>query len=168
MTDWFAAPCFTSRASRPRSASMSTDSASQSRGSSRKTVGCGSLNSIAGARALFSNQWPEKVGKGLMFISLNVEPETYDAAVAALDALHADSKPAALRSRMVAGATGYWWSRISTATSFFSTTRTSLGSRRGELGIDAIESLLLHCGRWQWAIDDSTRRRRRCGWRRKS
>ncbi len=25
---------------------------------------------------IFSDQWPEKVGKGLMFISLNVEPET--------------------------------------------------------------------------------------------
>ena len=36
---------------------------------------------------IFSNQWPEKVGKGLMFISLNVEPETRETAVAALDAL---------------------------------------------------------------------------------
>jgi catechol 2,3-dioxygenase-like lactoylglutathione lyase family enzyme len=39
---------------------------------------------------IFSDQWPEKAGKGLMFISLNVEPETYDAAVAALDALRAE------------------------------------------------------------------------------
>ena len=39
---------------------------------------------------IFSDQWPEKVGKGLMFISLNVEPETYDTAVAALDALRAE------------------------------------------------------------------------------
>ena len=39
---------------------------------------------------IFSDQWPEKVGKGLMFISLNVEPETYDAAVTALDALRAE------------------------------------------------------------------------------
>jgi catechol 2,3-dioxygenase-like lactoylglutathione lyase family enzyme len=39
---------------------------------------------------IFSDQWPEKVGKGLMFISLNVEPETYEAAVAALDALRAE------------------------------------------------------------------------------
>ena len=35
-------------------------------------------------------QWPEKVGKGLMFISLYVERETYDAAVAALDAFRAE------------------------------------------------------------------------------
>ena len=39
---------------------------------------------------ILSDQWREKVGKGLMFISLNVEPETYDAAVAALDALRAE------------------------------------------------------------------------------
>ena len=39
---------------------------------------------------IFSDQWPAKVGKGLMFISLNVEPEGYEAAVAALDALRAE------------------------------------------------------------------------------
>ena len=33
---------------------------------------------------------PEKNGKGLMFISLNVEPATREAAVAALDALRAE------------------------------------------------------------------------------
>jgi catechol 2,3-dioxygenase-like lactoylglutathione lyase family enzyme len=33
---------------------------------------------------------PEKTGKGLMFISLNVQPETHEAAVAALDALRAE------------------------------------------------------------------------------
>jgi catechol 2,3-dioxygenase-like lactoylglutathione lyase family enzyme len=44
----------------------------------------------AGCALIFSDQWPEKVGKGLMFISLNVEPETHEAAVAALDALRAE------------------------------------------------------------------------------
>ena len=39
---------------------------------------------------ILSSQWPGKVGMGLMFISLNVEPETYDAAVAALDRLRAE------------------------------------------------------------------------------
>jgi len=39
---------------------------------------------------ILSDQWPGKVGKGLMFISLNVEPETHEAAVAALDALRSD------------------------------------------------------------------------------
>ena len=78
---------------------------------------------------IFSDQWPEKVGKGMMFISLNVEPETHEAAVAALDAFAPSSKPAAFRSRTATGATGCWWSRISTATSFSSTIRTSLCSR---------------------------------------
>ncbi len=43
-----------------------------------------------GCALILSDQWPEKVGKGLMFISLNVEPETSAAAVAALDALRAE------------------------------------------------------------------------------
>ncbi|MGA9567188.1 MAG: glyoxalase superfamily protein, partial [Candidatus Korobacteraceae bacterium] len=43
-----------------------------------------------GCSLILSDQWPEKVGKGLMFISLNVEPATREAAVAALDALRAE------------------------------------------------------------------------------
>jgi uncharacterized glyoxalase superfamily protein PhnB len=43
-----------------------------------------------GCALILSNQWPEKVGKGLMFISLNGEPETRETAVAALDALRAE------------------------------------------------------------------------------
>src|SRR5216110_3526426 len=43
-----------------------------------------------GCSLILSSQWPEKVGKGLMFISLNVEPETHEAAVAALDALRTE------------------------------------------------------------------------------
>ena len=43
-----------------------------------------------GCALILSNQWPEKIGKGLMFISLNVEPATPEAAVAALDALRAE------------------------------------------------------------------------------
>jgi catechol 2,3-dioxygenase-like lactoylglutathione lyase family enzyme len=39
---------------------------------------------------ILSDQWPEKVGKGLMFISLNVEPQTRETAVAALDALRGE------------------------------------------------------------------------------
>jgi hypothetical protein len=67
---------------------MWTGSASRLRGGTRRMVGRASLKSIAGAApSYFSDQWPEKVGKGLMFISLNVEPETHEAAVAALDAL---------------------------------------------------------------------------------
>jgi len=43
-----------------------------------------------GCSLILSSQWPEKVGKGLMFISLNVEPETRETATAALDALRAE------------------------------------------------------------------------------
>ncbi len=39
---------------------------------------------------ILSSQWPEKVGKGLIFISLNVEPDSREAAIAALDALRAE------------------------------------------------------------------------------
>jgi catechol 2,3-dioxygenase-like lactoylglutathione lyase family enzyme len=39
---------------------------------------------------ILSDQWQEKVGKGLMFISLNVEPHTHEAEVAAVDALRAE------------------------------------------------------------------------------
>src|SRR5215470_2792667 len=45
-----------------------------------------------GCALILADQWPEKIGKGLMFISLNVEPETHEAAVAALDALRAELK----------------------------------------------------------------------------
>ena len=43
-----------------------------------------------GCALILSEHWPEKVGKGLMFISLNVEPETKEASVAALDDLRAE------------------------------------------------------------------------------
>ena len=40
-----------------------------------------------GCTLILADTWPEKIGKGLIFISLNVEPE---AQVAALDALRAE------------------------------------------------------------------------------
>jgi uncharacterized glyoxalase superfamily protein PhnB len=43
-----------------------------------------------GCALILADMWPEKIGNGLMFISLNVEPETREAAVAALDALRAE------------------------------------------------------------------------------
>ena len=43
-----------------------------------------------GCAVILSDQWPQKAGKGLVFISLNVEPETREAQVAALDALRAE------------------------------------------------------------------------------
>ena len=43
-----------------------------------------------GCALLLADTCPEKIGKGLMFISVNVEQETREAAVAALDALRAE------------------------------------------------------------------------------
>jgi uncharacterized glyoxalase superfamily protein PhnB len=43
-----------------------------------------------GCALILADTWPEKIGKGLMFISLNVEPATLEAAAAAVDALRAE------------------------------------------------------------------------------
>jgi catechol 2,3-dioxygenase-like lactoylglutathione lyase family enzyme len=56
---------------------------------------------------ILSDQWPAKVGKGLVFISLNVEPESHDASVAALDALRAE-----LETRGVQVKNGVWGYRL--------------------------------------------------------
>jgi len=56
-----------------------------------------------GCALILAKTWPEKIGKGLMFISLNVEPETREAAVAALDALRAE-----LEARGVPVKEGWW------------------------------------------------------------
>ncbi len=58
-----------------------------------------------GCALILADTWPEKIGKGLMFISLNVE-------------------------RRVRGATGSWWSMIPTAISSSSTIRTRLRPAR--------------------------------------
>jgi catechol 2,3-dioxygenase-like lactoylglutathione lyase family enzyme len=60
-----------------------------------------------GCALILAKMWPEKVGKGLMFISLNVQPETREAAVAALDALRAE-----LEGRGVAVKDGSWGYRL--------------------------------------------------------
>src|SRR5499425_1797892 len=43
-----------------------------------------------GCALVLADTWPEKIGKGLIFISLNVEPATPEAEAAALDALRAE------------------------------------------------------------------------------
>ena len=60
-----------------------------------------------GCALILCDQWPAKVGKGLMFISLNVEPETHEAAVAALDALRAE-----LEARGAVVKDGKWGYRL--------------------------------------------------------
>src|SRR2546423_711612 len=43
-----------------------------------------------GCALILADTWPEKIGKGLIFISVNAEPQTREAAIAALDALRAE------------------------------------------------------------------------------
>src|ERR1700743_2390697 len=60
-----------------------------------------------GCAFILADTWPEKVGKGLMFISLNVEPATREGAVAALDALRAE-----LEAKGVPVKEGSWGYRL--------------------------------------------------------
>ena len=60
-----------------------------------------------GCALIFSDQWPEKVGRGLMFISLNVEQGTLESAIAALDELRAE-----LEAKAVPVKDGSWGYRL--------------------------------------------------------
>jgi catechol 2,3-dioxygenase-like lactoylglutathione lyase family enzyme len=68
-----------------------------------------------GCALILADAWPEKIGKGLMFISLNVslnvslsdEPASREAAVAALDALRAE-----LEAKGVPVKEGSWGYRL--------------------------------------------------------
>jgi catechol 2,3-dioxygenase-like lactoylglutathione lyase family enzyme len=60
-----------------------------------------------GCALILSDMWPEKIGKGLMFISLNVEPATPETALAAVDALRAE-----LEARGVPVKDGSWGYRL--------------------------------------------------------
>jgi catechol 2,3-dioxygenase-like lactoylglutathione lyase family enzyme len=60
-----------------------------------------------GCALILADTWPEKIGKGLMFISVNVEQETDEAAIAALDALRAE-----LEAKGVSVKEGWWGYRL--------------------------------------------------------
>jgi len=60
-----------------------------------------------GCALILSSQWPDKLGKGLMFISLNVEPDSREAQIAALDALRAE-----LEAKGVTVKDGSWGYRM--------------------------------------------------------
>jgi catechol 2,3-dioxygenase-like lactoylglutathione lyase family enzyme len=60
-----------------------------------------------GCALILANTWPEKIGNGLMFISINVEPETIEAQTAALDALRAE-----LEAKDVPVKEGCWGYRL--------------------------------------------------------
>ncbi len=57
-----------------------------------------------GCAIILADTWPEKIGKGLVFISLNLEPE---AQASALDALRSE-----LEGRGVAVKNGSWGYRL--------------------------------------------------------
>ena len=60
-----------------------------------------------GCALILADTWPEKIGKGLMFISVNVEQQTPEAAIAALDALRAE-----LEAKGVPVKDGSWGYRL--------------------------------------------------------
>jgi len=79
-----------------------------------------------GCALILADTWPDKVGKGLMFISLNVEPASRENAVAALDVLRAELEAKGVPVREGSWATGSWWSMIQTVISSSSTIRARL------------------------------------------
>ena len=60
-----------------------------------------------GCAIILARTWPEKTGKGLIFISVNVEPPTLEAATAALDELRAE-----LEAQGVSVKEGSWGYRL--------------------------------------------------------
>jgi catechol 2,3-dioxygenase-like lactoylglutathione lyase family enzyme len=60
-----------------------------------------------GCALILADTWPEKIGKGLMFISLNVEPASREAETAALDALRME-----LEAKGVSVKEGSWGYRL--------------------------------------------------------
>ena len=60
-----------------------------------------------GCTPILADTWPEKIGKGLMFISVNVEQETREVAIAALDTLRAE-----LEGKGVSVKEGSWGYRL--------------------------------------------------------
>ena len=60
-----------------------------------------------GCALILADTWPEKIGKGLIFISLNVEPPTRETAAAAVDELRAE-----LEAKGVPVKEGSWGYRL--------------------------------------------------------
>ncbi len=60
-----------------------------------------------GCALILADTWPEKIGKGLMFISLNVEQPTCEAAIRAVDVLRTE-----LEANGVSVKQGWWGYRL--------------------------------------------------------
>ena len=76
-----------------------------------------------GCALILAKTWPEKIGKGLIFISLNVEPATRRLCAPRWTRYVANLRLRAFWSRKVRGATGSWLSMTRTVISCFSTIR---------------------------------------------
>jgi catechol 2,3-dioxygenase-like lactoylglutathione lyase family enzyme len=61
-----------------------------------------------GCALILADTWPQKIGMGLMFISLNVGQAKREAATAALDAVRAELEARGVPVKEVPGATGSW------------------------------------------------------------
>jgi catechol 2,3-dioxygenase-like lactoylglutathione lyase family enzyme len=60
-----------------------------------------------GCAIILADMWPEKIGKGLLFISLNVEPATREGAIAAVDGLRTE-----LETKGISVKDGSWGYRL--------------------------------------------------------
>jgi catechol 2,3-dioxygenase-like lactoylglutathione lyase family enzyme len=60
-----------------------------------------------GCALILADTWPQNIGKALIFISLDVEPHTHEAATAAVDALRAE-----FEAKGVAVKEGSWGYRL--------------------------------------------------------
>jgi hypothetical protein len=60
-----------------------------------------------GCALILADTWPEKIGKSVIFVSLNTEPPTLEAGIAALDKLRAE-----LEAKGVAVKDGSWGYRL--------------------------------------------------------
>ena len=78
-----------------------------------------------GCAAILCDMWPEKIGKSLLFVSLNVEPPTHEAPRRRWMRCGRSWSRAGLRCGRAGGATGFWSWTIRTAISCSSITRRS-------------------------------------------
>jgi hypothetical protein len=60
-----------------------------------------------GCALILADTWPEKIGKALLFVSLNVEPHSHEAAIAAIDELRVE-----FEAKGVAVKEGSWGYRL--------------------------------------------------------
>lgn len=83
-----------------------------------------------GCKIILADNWPEKIGKGTLFISLNVSRRRAKQQPPRWTNCAQSWSPGAFRSKRVSGATGSWSSTIPRAISSSSTIRPRLNPAR--------------------------------------